>query len=66
MNRADLLNLCYSCLIDGGTASAPITTEEAAYTLRAWIDEEIIPAGLTAEEFADAWNCVFQELCCPD
>ena len=63
MNQGDLMNLCYSCLIDGTGEHAPITLEEAAYTLQCWKEEgnELAEetADLTAEEFMDAWNHVF-------
>lgn len=60
MTYTDLLNFCFTALIDGGTDTAPITEEEAAYTLQCWQEEEneiaAETAGLTAEEFAAAWN----------
>jgi NAD-dependent dihydropyrimidine dehydrogenase PreA subunit len=34
MNQGDLMNLCFSCLIDGTGEHAPITLEEAAYRAR--------------------------------
>ena len=66
MKRNELMNLCYSCLIDGTGEHAPITLEDAAYTLRCWQGEgnELAQetAGLTAEEFMNAWNQVFRIL----
>ena len=66
MKECDLINLCYSCLIDGAGDHAHITLEEAAYTLKCWADEggELADetAGLTAEEFTIAWNQVFRAL----
>ena len=63
MNQGDLMNLCFSCLIDGTGEHAPITLDEAAYTLQCWQEEgsELADetAGLTAEAFMDAWNQVF-------
>ncbi len=63
MNQGDLMNLCFSCLIDGTGSHALITLDEAAYTLQCWQDEggELarLTADLTAEEFMDAWNHVF-------
>ena len=63
MNHGDLMNLCYSCLIDGTGEHAPITLDEAAYTLRSWQEEgnELAEetADLTPKEFMDAWNHVF-------
>ena len=63
MKQGDLMNLCFSCLIDGTGEHAPITLEEAAYTLQCWQEEggELAEetADLTAEEFMDAWNHVF-------
>lgn len=64
-DREALLNLCFSCMIDGGAERVPITPEEAAYTLRCWAEEgnELAEetAGVSAEEFADAWNSVLKE-----
>ena len=69
MNHGDLMNLCFSCLIDGAGEHAPITLEEAAYTLRCWQEEvgELAEetADLTAETFMDAWNQVFFKLSDP-
>ena len=63
MDQDDVMNLCFSCLIDGTGVHSPITVEEAAYTLRCWKEEgsELADetAGLTAEELLDAWNQVF-------
>ena len=63
MNQGDLMNLCFSCLIDGTGEHAPITLDEAAYTLQCWQEEggELAEetADLTAEGFMDAWNHVF-------
>ena len=63
MKQGDLMNLCYSCLIDGCSEHKPITLEEASYTLQCWQveDGELAQetADLTAEEFMDAWNHVF-------
>ena len=63
MDQDDLMNLCFSCLIDGTGEHSPITVEEAVYTLQCWQEEgsELADetAGLTAEEFMDAWNQVF-------
>ena len=63
MNHGDLMNLCFSCLIDGTGEHAPITLEEAAYTLQCWQEEgnELAEEtkDLTAQEFMDAWNHVF-------
>ena len=53
----DVLNLAYSCLIDGGTEADHMTVEDAAITLENWKAEgwkEI--EGITPEEFAAAWN----------
>ena len=59
----DLMNLCFSCLIDGCGEHKPITYEEAAHTLQCWRDEggELAQetAGVNTEEFMDAWNQVF-------
>ena len=66
MDQDDLMNLCFSCLIDGTGVHSPITVEEAAYTLQCWkeeggeLAEEI--ADLTAKAFMDAWNQVFFRL----
>ena len=63
MEYGDLMNLCYSCLIDGTGEHAPITLDEAAYTLQCWQEEgnELAEEtkDLTAQEFMDAWNQVF-------
>ena len=60
MNQGDLMNLCFSCLIDGTGEHAPITLEDAAYTLQCWQEEGCeLAEDLTAEEFMDAWNHVF-------
>ena len=60
MTNEDLMNLCYSCLIDGTGEHKPITLEEAEYTLQAWKEEgnelEEETKGLTAYEFMTAWN----------
>ena len=66
MKKDDLMNLCFSCLIDTCGEQAPITLEEAAYTLRCWQDEGNELAedtkDLTADEFMKAWNAVYAEL----
>lgn len=66
MKKAELMNLCYSCLIDGTGEHKLITLEEAEYTLKCWQDEgnELAEEtkGLTAEEFMGAWNIVYTEL----
>ena len=63
MKQDELMNLCYSCLIDGTEDHAPITLEDASYTLRRWQEEDADlaqdTADLTAEEFMNAWNQVF-------
>lgn len=67
MEYGDLMNLCYSCLIDGTGEHEPITLEEAAYTLQCWQEEGNELAedtkDLTAQEFMNAWNHVQAELC---
>ena len=67
MNHDDLMNLCYSCLIDGTSEHRPITLEEAEYTLQAWKEEgdELAEEtkGLAAEKFMNAWNHAFSCLC---
>ena len=62
MNQGDLMNLCFSCLIDGTGEHAPITLEDAAYTLQCWKDEGIDYDGLAPEAFMLAWNEVLEEL----
>ncbi len=66
MNDGDLMNLCFSCLIDGTGEHKPITREEAEYTLKCWQEEgnELAEEteDLTAERFMDAWNQVFYYL----
>ncbi len=66
MRHNDLMNLCFSCLIDGCGEHRPITPDEAGYTLRCWREKgnELAEEteGLTAQEFADAWNEVFYYL----
>ena len=66
MKQGDLMNLCYSCLIDGCGEHKPITLEEASYTLHCWQVEggELAQetADLTAEDFMDTWNHVFYML----
>lgn len=66
MKHTDLMNLCFSCLIDGCGEHKPIALEEAAYTLRCWREEGAELAeeteGVTAQEFMDAWNQVFYYL----
>ena len=67
MKENDLMNLCYSCLIDGTSEHKQITLEEAAYTLHCWkeegneLAEEI--KELTSYELLNAWNRVFSCLC---
>ena len=55
-----LSNLCFSCLMDGGTEKEPITLEDAAETLEAWRaeDPEILEGleDVTPEQFRQAWN----------
>lgn len=62
MTHSDLINLCASCLLDGTGEHAPITIEEAAYTLRCWKEEggELAEdtANLTAEDLVNAWNSI--------
>ena len=66
MKDNDLMNLCYSCLIDGCGEHKLITIEEAEYTLKCWQEEgkELAEEteGLTAERFMNAWNKVCSEL----
>ena len=66
MKHGDLMNLCFSCLINGCGEHKPITLDEAAYTLQCWQDEGSELAedtkDITAEEFMDAWNQVFYYL----
>ena len=66
MKHDELVNFCYSCLIDGGGEHSPITLEEAEYTLRCWREEENElandTADLTAPEFMSAWNSVYREI----
>ncbi len=66
MEKSELMNLCYSCLIDGCGEHKPITKEEAEYTLNCWQEEgnELSEEteGLTADEFMKAWNAVYAEL----
>ncbi len=66
MKKGDLMNLCFSCLIDGIGEHAPISLEEAKYTLECWKQEGTELAeevrGLSAEEFMKAWNRVFSYL----
>ena len=62
MNDRDLMNLCFSFLIDGGTEKTPMTAEDAAYTLKQWQEEggELAEdtKDLSPTRFADAWNTV--------
>ena len=66
MEDNELMNLCFSCLIDGCGEQKPITREEAEYTLRCWQEEgnELAEetTGLTADQFMDAWNQVYTYL----
>ena len=66
MEKSDLMNLCFSCLIDGTSEQRPISLEEAEYTLECWKEEgnELADEtkGLTAEEFMKAWNQVLSYL----
>ena len=62
MKQGDLMNLCFSCLIDGGGEHVPITLDEAAYTLQCWQDEGLAMDGLTPEAFMMAWNNVLRQL----
>ena len=66
MEKSELMNLCYSCLIDGCDEYKPITKDEAEYTLKCWQEEENELAeeteGLTVDEFMKAWNAVYAEL----
>jgi len=66
MKREDLLNWCYSCLIDGGGEHEPITLDDAAYTLECWRTEDAdvrkALEGVTPEAFMMAWNDVYYEL----
>lgn len=66
MEKGELMNLCYSCLIDGCSEHKPITKEEAEYTLKCWQKEgnELASetADLSADEFMQAWNSVYAEL----
>ena len=66
MKDSDLMNLCYSCLIDGTGEHNPITLEEAEYTLQCWREEGNELAedteGVSAERFMSAWNRVLSEL----
>lgn len=60
MTQNDLANLCFSCLMDGSTDPAPITLDDAAYTLRCWREQGGELAAqtkdLTPEAFMTAWN----------
>ena len=66
MEDKELMNLCFSCLIDDCGEQKPITREEAEYTLRCWQEEgnELAEetAGLTADQFMNAWNQVYTYL----
>ena len=65
MKQGDLMNLCYSCLIDGCGEHKPITLAEASYTLQCWKvegSEFMETDGLTPEAFMMAWNEVLQQL----
>ena len=66
MERSELMNLCYSCLIDGYGEHGFITVEDAKYTLRCWREEGNELAAeikdLSADEFMKAWNAVYAEL----
>lgn len=59
----DLMNLAYSCIIDGACEKTPITTEDAADTLANWKAEGMEGIdSITPAEFAAAWNAVVEEL----
>lgn len=62
MTTKELENFCFSCLLDGGTETAPITLENAEYTLRCWKEEQNGIAedvsDLSAAEFMVTWNNV--------
>lgn len=66
MFSANLLNHCYSCLIDGSSTRQHITTEDAVYTLLAWYEEDpdlIYSIGdPLPSEFRDCWNMVCDAL----
>ncbi len=69
MTHEDVMNLCFSCLMGSASQSAPITREDAQYTLDCWHDEggELAEdtAGLTADELMEAWNELYDTLCEP-
>ena len=62
MQRGELMNLCYSCLIDGTGEHNPITMEEAEYTIDGWQGDGIDIDGLTPEALMSAWNEVLAQL----
>ena len=66
MEKDDLMNLCFSCLIDGCGEHHPITVEEAEYTLECWKEERNELAeeteSLSAKDFMMAWNAVLAEI----
>ena len=60
MTKADVANLCYSTIIDGGTDDTPMTVECAEITLHEWKneDEDFAKdfAELSPEEFTETYN----------
>jgi len=65
--KAELYNLCYSCLIDGSSDDEPMTAEDAEYTLNAWReegDEELceIIEGVSGAELAEIYNDVLEQM----
>ena len=63
MSHAELMNIVFSCLMDGGSEKSPITESDARYTIECWKSEGIEWANtITPKQFVDAWNDVIQEI----
>lgn len=63
-NHDNLVNLCASCLIDGGGYHGPLTLRDAEYTLEQWAYEGGEFAAdtlyISPREFMETWNNVFR------
>ena len=62
MNKRDLMNLCYSAIIDGGNTKEPLTRETAIDTICNWIEEDILTEYIEPSYFARIYNSVLQEM----
>lgn len=62
MKKCDLINLCYSAVIDGGNTGEQMTRETAINTICNWIIDGVITEYIEPDYFASVYNSVLNKV----